>query len=62
MMTEVAAGLLLTSGATTIFVRDIGVLALALAWALDSRRPEAALDDGRAATPRMSGSAVTTAN
>ncbi|HLJ59718.1 MAG TPA: hypothetical protein VKZ50_08300 [bacterium] len=37
MMTEVVAGLLLTSGDTSILVRDVGVLTLALAWALDCR-------------------------
>lgn len=46
MMTEVVAGLALTSGATSILVRDIGVLALALVWALDNRGPSMAGDDG----------------
>jgi hypothetical protein len=38
VLVEVAGGLLLASGVTEIFVRDVGLLALALVWALD-RRP-----------------------
>ncbi len=36
VMAEVVGGLLLTSGFTEILVRDVGLLALALVWALDS--------------------------
>jgi hypothetical protein len=42
LMAEVAGGLLLTSGFTEILVRDVGLLALALVWALESRPPRAA--------------------
>ena len=37
VLAEVAGGLLLTSGFTEILVRDVGLLALALVWALESR-------------------------
>jgi hypothetical protein len=36
-MAEVVVGLLLTSGLTDILIRDLGLLALALVWALDSK-------------------------
>lgn len=39
MMTEVVVGLLLTRGDTSILVRDVGVLALALVWAFESQSP-----------------------
>jgi len=51
VMTEVVAGLLLTSGATSILVRDAGVLALALVWALDSH-PATPGDDDRVGKQR----------
>ena len=35
MMTEVVVGLLLTRGDTSVLIRDVGVLALALVWALE---------------------------
>lgn len=35
VMTEVVLGLVLTSGLTSILVRDLGLLALALIWALE---------------------------
>jgi len=37
VVAEVTGGLLLTSGLTEILVRDVGLLALALVWALESR-------------------------
>ncbi len=37
VVAEVAGGLALTSGFTEILVRDVGLLALALVWALESR-------------------------
>lgn len=36
VMAEVVLGLALTSGLTDILVRDVGLLALALVWALDA--------------------------
>jgi len=41
ILAEVAGGLLLTSGFTEILVRDVGLLALALVWALESRPSDA---------------------
>ncbi|HLJ59268.1 MAG TPA: hypothetical protein VKZ50_06020 [bacterium] len=35
MMTEVVVGLLLTRGDTSVLIRDVGVLALALVWTLE---------------------------
>jgi hypothetical protein len=52
IMTEVIAGLGLTTGGTSILVRDLGVLALTLAWALDSR-PTAARNDRLDALTKM---------
>jgi hypothetical protein len=39
LMTEIVLGLALTSRLTSILVRDIGLLALALVWALDAGAP-----------------------
>ncbi|MHB8730752.1 MAG: hypothetical protein ACYDAB_03060 [bacterium] len=53
VMAEVVVGLLATSGFTDILVRDIGLLALALVWALETqseRQRSPAPSDGSART------------
>lgn len=55
VMAEIVTGLLVTSGLTDTLVRDVGLLALALVWALESAAPAArgafGAPRGRAATP-----------
>jgi hypothetical protein len=41
VMAEIVLGLLMTSGLTDTLVRDVGLLALALVWALETRSPAA---------------------